>query len=158
VPPILQARAGFLDLARKGIALRQSQAHYSLGFLEAMQGEVILAGGQTAKAIPVLRKAVEQLAGTHKRTYYLALDSLSTALEREGRVAEAVRVLDTAMQADSGKVMDTAYEWMRVEWKRAQLHRKLQEPETAQKIETELRKRLAFADPDHPILTQLNRM
>ena len=158
VPPILQARAGFLDLARKGIAIRQSQTQYSPGFFEAMQGEVILAGGQPAKAIPVLRKAVEQLAGTHKRTYYLALESLSTALEQEGQLAEAVLVLDTAMQADSGKVMDTAYEWMRVEWKLAQLHRKLQQPETAQRIEAELRKRLAYADPDHPILLLLNRI
>ena len=158
MPPILQARAGFLDLARKGIAIRQSHQPYSPGFLEAMQAEVLLASGQPSKAIPLLRKAVVQLAGTHKRTYYLALESLATALEQEGQLADAVQVLDTATQADSGKVLDTAYEWMRIEWKLAQLHRKVQQPEVAQKIEAELRKRLAYADPDHPILLQLNRL
>ncbi len=39
----------------------------------------------------------------------------------------------------------------------AKIHREMGRDEDAQKIEKELRKRLALADADHPILRQLDR-
>ena len=44
---------------------------------------------------------------------------------------------------------------MRIEWRRAELYRKIGRDEEAREIEAELLKLLAYADPDHPILRQL---
>ncbi len=44
---------------------------------------------------------------------------------------------------------------MRIEWRRAELYRKVGREEEAQEIEGELLRLLAYADPDHPILFQL---
>ena len=49
------------------------------------------------------------------------------------------------------------YFWMTVEWQEAQLYRKLGRPSEAKRIEAELLKRLAHADPDHPLLVRLRR-
>ena len=44
---------------------------------------------------------------------------------------------------------------MRVQMELAQLYRKVGREEEAQKIEAELLKLLAYADPDHPMLVEL---
>ena len=45
--------------------------------------------------------------------------------------------------------------WLRIQWQRAQLLRKLGRDAEAREIESELRKLLAYADNDHAILVEL---
>ena len=47
--------------------------------------------------------------------------------------------------------------WLRVRSALAKLYRETGYNEEAREIEEELRKHLAYADPDHPILRQLDR-
>ena len=46
---------------------------------------------------------------------------------------------------------------LRLRWQLADLYRQTGRDEDAREIEDELRKRLALADADHPILRQLER-
>jgi hypothetical protein len=47
--------------------------------------------------------------------------------------------------------------WMRTRLQLAQIYREMGRNQDAQKVEAELRKLLAYADPNHPILVELNR-
>ncbi len=48
--------------------------------------------------------------------------------------------------------------WFRIQWRLAEVYRKLGRDEDARRIEEELLKLLAYADPDHPILVQLENL
>ena len=50
-----------------------------------------------------------------------------------------------------------APEWMKTQLRLARLYRKVGREQEAQKIEAELLRLLAYADPDHPILVELQR-
>ena len=47
--------------------------------------------------------------------------------------------------------------WLRLQAQLAQVYREMGQDEDARKIENDLRRRLALADADHPILRQLDR-
>ena len=48
-----------------------------------------------------------------------------------------------------------AFFWLKIQWQRAELLRKLGREPEAREIEAELRKLLAYADADHDILRKL---
>jgi len=50
------------------------------------------------------------------------------------------------------------FTWMRVEWRRAELYRKVGRTSEAQEVENKLRRLLVFADSDHSILLKLHRL
>ena len=54
--------------------------------------------------------------------------------------------------------MSRAPFWMRDEMALAQLYRRMGRVQDAEKIENELRKLLAYADPDFPMLVELKRL
>jgi len=54
-------------------------------------------------------------------------------------------------------VFETPTMWLRVRAALAKLHRETGRNEDAREIEDELRRLLALADPDHPILLELGR-
>ena len=51
-----------------------------------------------------------------------------------------------------------AFFWLRIQWQRAELLRKLGREREAREIEAELCKLLAYADADHAILRDLRRL
>jgi len=86
-------------------------------------------------------------------------DGLVTALEQSGDSRKALEVLEatssTRMWTDPS-VLGYQVFWLRNQPRlSAYYHRLGREPE-ARKIDDQLRKLLAAADPDHPILRQLN--
>ena len=56
------------------------------------------------------------------------------------------------------EVMSGATLWMRDQMDLARLYRRLGRLQDAEKVEDELRTLLAYADPDYPMLVELNRL
>ncbi len=48
--------------------------------------------------------------------------------------------------------------WFRIQWRLAEVYRKLGRDEDIRRIEEELLGLLTYADPDHPILAQLKHL
>ncbi len=129
-------------------------------FVIHLKGELALSQGQVEEAIPLLRQATEdfRLRGIHE--LLISSDGLALALERHGQLQEALRVLDDASQERSLEfAWNSPYGvfWLRIQAHQAQLCRELGRIEEARTIESQLRRILAYADPDHPILLQLKQ-
>ncbi len=163
IPPILMARAGLLSVAPKAISDRKKiWGPHLTGFLMSMQGELALARGQPAEAIPLLQEGVERIGHQHYPvtiTFFLASESLARAWELQGNLPSAIQVLEQASQEKTrAGLRNCAFAWVRGQWRLAQLYRKARREREARKIEADILKPLAYADPDHPILLQLKRL
>jgi hypothetical protein len=87
--------------------------------------------------------------------YFIGAESLAFALEQQGDLEGALRVLDLASeQRVKGYVASGAF-WLRNEWQRARLRRFLGDAQEAAEIEERLLALLVHADLDHPILVDL---
>ncbi len=87
---------------------------------------------------------------------------MAKACERQGDTSAALQVLESA-SANRARVnyyisIVGGPFWMRDEMDLAQLYRRLGRIQDAEKIENELRKLLAYADPDFPLLVELKRL
>jgi len=93
--------------------------------------------------------------------YFMGSEILAKAWREQGDSGKAVQVLEAALAQKSrlllGQSLLTGPVWLRLQAQLAQLYREMGRAEAALKIEDELRKRLALADTDHPILRQLDR-
>ncbi len=94
--------------------------------------------------------------------FFFGSESLARAWEQHGDLEKALRVLENASAARRriylGQVGPKGMYWLRMEAERARLARKLGREEEAARIEAELLKLLAHADPDHVILRELKRI
>jgi len=75
---------------------------------------------------------------------------------------DSVKALQVLEEASEKKYLvlvlgESPAMWLRVRLALAKLYRETGRDEDAQEIEEDLRKHLAYADPDHPILRQLDR-
>jgi len=95
--------------------------------------------------------------------FFMGSEILAEAWRAQGNLGQAVQVLEGASEkkllllADQSSPLTGAL-WVRVQGKLAQLYREMGRDEDARKMEDELRSLLALADPDHPILRQLDRI
>ena len=126
------------------------------------RGEMALARGHTGEATQLLEEGVPALSRTSRATieYFLGSEALARAWDLQGNSQRALEALEAASRRRAWTYSDdngllTGYFWMTVEWQQAQLYRKLGRLSDAQRIEAELLKRLAHADPDHPLLVRL---
>lgn len=126
-------------------------------FRTAARGEILLARGRVAEAIPLLEQAVEQLRPRPRPVFFLAVESLANAWEQRGHRARALQILQEAAQCKSLAFDDGLFR-MRVQLRLAALSRSLGHLREAREVETELRRLLVYADPDHAILQGLERL
>jgi lipopolysaccharide biosynthesis regulator YciM len=120
-----------------------------------MEGELALARGDRTKGANMLDSALAT-AETGVPWVQMASEDLARAYEQQGRRNDAVRVLERAAYGPT-IVSDLSAMWQeRVQWKLAQLYRRLSRTQDAERVEALLRTELAFADPDHPILLALH--
>ncbi len=93
-------------------------------------------------------------------TYFMGSEILAEAWRAQGDSTNAVAVLRAALEKESFLLLDqsvlTGPLWSRLQAQLAQLYRDMGQHEDARKLEDELRRLLALADPDHPILRQLD--
>ena len=92
--------------------------------------------------------------------FFMGSEVLAEAWRAQGNLGKAVQVLEGASEkkllllADQSSPLTGAL-WLRVQGHLAQLYREMGRDEEAGTIEAELRSLLAYADPDYPILRQL---
>ena len=122
-----------------------------------------LSRGNTIEGMSILEKALS-LFGPGDFTaapYFMGSELLAKAWREEGNSDKAVQVLKAALEKKSRVLFEqtllTGPLWLRLQAQLAQLYREIGRNEGARKIEDELRRLLALADRDHPILRQLDR-
>ncbi|MEE8201861.1 MAG: tetratricopeptide repeat protein [Candidatus Acidoferrales bacterium] len=149
--------AGLLAAAERGIENMEERKKVSpKSAITCVRGHLALARGQTAEAILLFQKGIEQLGDDSWTARVKAAESLAGIWERQGHLPRAIQVLEATSQEKKRSIFGGGgYTWMRVQMRLAQLYRKVGREEEAQKIEAELLKLLAYADPDHPLLRQL---
>jgi hypothetical protein len=159
---ILKVRAGltseaqvFLTAQQEGPAETGDRAEF-----HRIPGEIALAHGDFAGAITELEKAMslDDGRGSRRPGFYLGSESLAAALAKSGDAPRAIEALvrypdrrDAVISGNTG-----AY-WLRNRLQLAKLYRSVGRVEDARAVEAELLKLLALADPDHPILLELER-
>lgn len=119
--------------------------------IEMARGVLKLSQGNTAEGIAMLESTLPLL---QERNYINASEILAEAYSLQGDLVEAIQLLEKASRKTF--VLSPPL-WLRNQAQLVQLYREMGRDEDGRKIENELRKRLALADPDHPILRQLDR-
>lgn len=119
-----------------------------------LEGQIDLARGEMAKGMTTL-EAVLPMAPDMAASW-LACEALAGAYRRQGKLSDAVHVLQHAPVNPQPTTPGLAYR-MRAQLQLLALERDMGHVADAQRVEAELRKELAFADPDHPILRALVR-
>jgi tetratricopeptide (TPR) repeat protein len=170
---ILQARGGDLPGARRYLVAEREQdsAGGWRGRLKAVSrpqerpelhtvpGEIALARGDLAGSIRELEEATGLAPewGRDKPAFLLGSETLASALAKKGDLKRAVQVLERAGKRRFQAVINnnSGPYWLRSRIGLATLYRQVGRVEDARTIESDLRKLLARADADHPILVEL---
>jgi tetratricopeptide (TPR) repeat protein len=160
----LLARVGLTDEAQKMlpeiIKIHHTSPEYNHFCRRIVEGDIALSQGRTTEAISLLGEAIPALRWITTDDFFMASESLADALERQGDLHKAVQVLERASREKTIAYEDigsTGQYWLRVQCRLLQVYRKLGRIEDAQRLEAELSKILAYADPGHPVLLQLKQ-
>jgi len=149
--PIVYARVGLLDESDKWI-----QAHPDAVGIDTARGELALARGQRTEGLRLLQKGFASLRRNRSVRFFNAAEGLARALELQGDLEGAVRILEEASQQRGLAVMFGPIPmWNQLRHDQARLYRRLGREPEAERIEDELRKLLAYADDDHAIAREL---
>ena len=118
---------------------------------------------QLAEALNARRhmgSSVMQAQKDSAAVYFMGSEIFAEAWREQGNLAKAVQVLKEALEKKSRLLVDqsllTGPIWLRLQAQLAQLYSEMGRDGDARKIEDDLRRRLALADADHPILRQLD--
>lgn len=150
--PDLAAAVQFGEIAA---ARRWSEPTGKLWGTQAWDGLIFLAEGRTREAIEQLRKLPARRVSRGALWYFQQQRlALATALERLGRVDEAIELL---LNDTRPKVADSelGWQWPKCRMKLAELYRKAGRADEALKIEDEIRFYLSAADADYPVRVRL---
>ncbi len=129
---------------------------------DMLRGVLALSRGNRIEGMSMLENALSSSSSLVPATsvYFMGSESLAKAWREQGNSGKAVQVLTAALQKKSHLLVEqsllTGPLWLRLQAQLVQLYREMGRDEDARKIEDELRRRLALADPDHPILRQLD--
>jgi tetratricopeptide (TPR) repeat protein len=131
----------------------------SEGYTDTARGELALRRGRVPEAIEALQRGVDR-ASTHTLSeLYLGAESLASALERQNRHDEALKALEAAAAQEPRytRTGPSGAFWLRVLARLSRAYRERGRTTDAEAVDSRLRRLLAFADPDHPLLVQLTR-
>jgi hypothetical protein len=129
------------------------------GYRETARGELALRRGHISEAVTELERGLA-LASAHTLSErYLGAESLAGALERLNRNEDAVKVLEAAAQAEPRYTYTgpSGAFWLRVLGRLSRTYRDHGRSADADAVEARLRNLLILADPDHPLVVQLQR-
>ena len=121
-------------------------------------GTRALREGQYQKAILLLEEGLEGQLTSNGCCAFEGYEALAEAWLAAGDLEAAVRVLEKASQRRGRAAVVGGGYWIRNQWRLSQLYGELGRQQEAARIEAELLKLLAHADPDHVILRELKRL
>ncbi len=130
---------------------------------DILRGVLALSGANRIIGIRILENILASFGpGDSSATlYFMGTEILAQAWTEQGKSDEAIQVLKEALEKESRLLIEqsllTGPLWLRLQAQLARLYSEMGRDEDARKIEDKLRRLLALADPDHPILRQLNR-
>jgi len=154
---IVLARAGYVDEAEEWAATMEKEKRAPL-MLVVVRGECALARGRRPEGIRLLEEALKQMRTGIYAQYYLCAEDLAEArLQQEG-LAGAIETLEEASRTRAQIFYRNGMFWLRVQFRLAQLYRQAGLESAAGRMEEELRRLLACADPDLRILQQLRQI
>jgi DNA-binding winged helix-turn-helix (wHTH) protein/tetratricopeptide (TPR) repeat protein len=143
------ARCGMLRESQQMIS-RLERMGAPTSWLKYTRGALTLAEGHRVQAIGLLKEDPKDLLQLGAQRFAVdAADLLATAYEQQGQIPEAINTLQRFEDQHLLSV-DKSFHLCR-------LYTKAGDTQDAQKIEQNLLRRLAYADPDYPILVQLHR-
>jgi tetratricopeptide (TPR) repeat protein len=156
------ARAGMIRQAQEAISKCESQ-HAFENFMPTIKGQLALARGQTNQGIALLEQGDEKLEDAGQSgspASILGVESLAHALENEDENERAVSTLEreSARKPRMYGPKLSFVLWLKTEMQLARLYQKLGREKDAERVDDELRKLLAYADSDNPMLLELNRV
>ena len=159
--PILLVRAGLTSEAEKILhsmgnrlsGKRAKEIQIPLGVLALSRGNITEGMAMIENTLPLVNRPGAAA------TYFLGCEILAKAWRQQGDLGKAVQLLEEASERKSLLRAQTGLAiplWMGLRLQLAQFYREMDRSAEARKIEDELRTLLAYADPDHPILRQLD--
>lgn len=154
-PISIMIQEGLLSDAKLAIKRKGLRGNWT----DVLSGQLLLANHRLAQGIPELLKGLQRTGPSVP--YFLGAQSLAQAYESEADLPAALRVLQDVSANRAGNSLIAVGNgpfWMRDQIELARLYRRLGRVQDAEKIENELRKLLAYADPDFPILLELNKL
>jgi len=128
------------------------------------QGRLALSQDNRIEGLRMLGDALSSVSLTDSSLaadYFMGSEILAEAWREQGDSTNAAEVLGAALEKESFLLLEqsvlTGPLWLKLQAQLSQLYREMGQDEDARKIENELRRLLALADSDHPILRELNR-
>jgi tetratricopeptide (TPR) repeat protein len=128
------------------------------GWVESARAILLLHEGHKQAAAD-LEEAARQLRSSNTSNALYATEALAAFHEENGDLTNAIRVLEEAESVVSRSrklTRGAGIALLRVRARLAALYRKTGRVKEAEEIERDLRKRLKYADADHPLVVQLN--
>ncbi len=120
--------------------------------MQLAQGFLELQKGNTRESIQLIEDALGDGASLYDSSRILA-----EAWSQEGELQKAAQVLEETSKQKHLVMLqaESPILWLRIRAALASLYRETGRNEEAREIEEDLRKHLAYADSDHPIILQL---
>jgi tetratricopeptide (TPR) repeat protein len=161
---ILMARAGLIADAEKALADPQTVGPAYAPFLPGVwatlaRGELALARGRTAEAIPLLEDAVQTLRAWPTPYFFLGAEALARAWQQQGDLNRSLAVLEDAAEYGKASIFwgPAPLFWMKNELRRAELYRRLGRTADSERVHTNLASLLTHADQDFPLGERASR-
>lgn len=160
---VMLARAGWLAAAKAalpGLEAQRASDRTDLAAsaaLSIVRGEIALRQGKNTEAIALIGQGYRAERANGTLLYFLAAEALADAYGKEGDRERALGVLEDASRQKGRTVQGSGAFWLHAYWQLAKLYRTAGRTGDASRVEAELRKMLAHADADHPILVEMQR-
>ncbi|MDX1503272.1 MAG: hypothetical protein R3325_13000 [Thermoanaerobaculia bacterium] len=152
------ALKGYLDESEEFLNRLPPGFDLAPGIVSLARGTIAHARGHDDRALTELERAVSSLvyAKGWRGYYFSGSQTLARVWETLGEPERAMKVLEEAV-AQKSRALGGRVWWMETQLQLAALHRRAGDRARALALEEEIRKYCGFADPDFPILVELER-